>query len=362
MSDLQAQDPRDAIRDYLLQAEERAVFRALPHQIAHALKQDPRRTLESLVEAMFRGDAVMHWELFCPFCHFRAEQQDWLRNARHDFTCPACSNTYDVHLDVEAQVTFSPHPMLRELSPEADDPDHQRASRERFPPTTVHELMTVQSFRDWARNEPLPSGEYLEVRHMTVWFSDLTGSTALYARNGDPLAYDLVREHFRLVFEAVNRYGGAVVKTMGDGIMATFSSSARAVEAALAAHRVLDDFNQQKSLAGDRRLALKIGIHAGPSIVVTLNDRLDYFGTTVNVAARVNDLARGTETVFTTPVQIDPQVQGVIDAAGYDIEQFRSDVKGLDQALTVFCLVKPGAGSRRRPGWKDYVKRRLGVG
>jgi class 3 adenylate cyclase len=167
--------------------------------------------------------------------------------------------------------------------------------------------MTVQSFRDWARNEPLPSGEYLEVRHMTVWFSDLTGSTALYARNGDPLAYDLVREHFRLVFEAVNRYEGAVVKTMGDGIMAAFTSSARAVEAALAAHQVLDDFNQQKSLAGDRRLALKIGIHAGPSIVITLNDRLDYFGTTVNVAARVSDLARGTETVFTTPVQIDEE-------------------------------------------------------
>jgi hypothetical protein len=227
----QVNDSRDALQNYLLQADERAVFHALPHQIADGLNLAPRLTLELLVEAMFGGDTVLHWDLYCARCQFWTEEPDWLRHARHDYTCPGCGSTFDVHLDDEVQATFSPHPALRTLGPDADDAEFRRAMSVRFPPTTVHELMTVQAFRDWAQNEPLPAGEYLEVRRMTLWFSDLTGSTALYAHNGDPLAYDLVRAHFDLVFEAINRSEGAVVKTMGDGIMAVFTSSARAVEA-----------------------------------------------------------------------------------------------------------------------------------
>jgi class 3 adenylate cyclase len=362
MPDAEDRDPRDALRGYFLQADERAVCRALPQQIAHALGLEPRATLEHLVEAMFDGDAVLHWELFCPFCEFRADEPDWLRNATHDYTCPSCSNTYDVHLDVEAQVTFSPHPTLRTLSPQAENADLQRAARERFLPTTVHELMMVQGFRDWARDEPLPTGEYLEVRHMSVWFSDLTGSTAMYARNGDPRAYDLVREHFDLIFGTVNRFEGVVVKTMGDGIMAVFTANVRAIEAALAAHQVLEDFNRERALSGDERLALKIGIHAGPSIVVTLNDRLDCFGSTVNVAARVSDLVRGTETVFTRPVQADPKVQAVVDSSGYAVREFHSNVKGLDQPLTLFCLMKSGTALGEGSGWRAAVRRRFGMG
>jgi class 3 adenylate cyclase len=355
MPDARAGSPVDVLRNYLLRADERAIFRALPRQIADALSCEPRLTLELLVEAMFRGDAILHWELFCPACEFRSEEPDWLRHAQHNYTCPACGNTYAVHLDDEAQVTFSPHPTLRVLSPLADDPVFQRELRLRFPPTTVYELMTVQAFRDWARDEPLPLEEHLEVRHIVLWFSDLTGSTALYARNGDPLAYNLVREHFDLVFEAVNRHQGAVVKTMGDGIMAVFVAGARAVEAALAAHQALDDFNQQRGLTGDERLMLKIGIHAGPSIVVTLSDRLDYFGNTVNVASRVSDLARGTQTMFTESIQADAEVQAVI--AGYDVQSFHSEIRGLGQSLTVHRLVKSETTSGKESSLKPWLRR-----
>jgi class 3 adenylate cyclase len=334
MSDLQT-----ALRDYLLRADERALFHAMPRQIADALSSEPRPTLESLVEAMFRGDAVLHWELYCAECQFWTEEPDWLVRARHDYTCPGCGGTFDVHMDDEVQVTFSPHPTLRTLGPGANDAEFRRATTERFPPTTVHELMTVQAFRDWARDESLPSGEYLKVLRMVVWFSDLTGSTALYARNGDPLAFDLVREHFNVIFEVIRRHEGAVVKTMGDGIMAVFVSNARAVEAALAAHRALDRFNRERNLPADKHLLLKVGVHAGPAIAVTLNERLDYFGTTVNVAARVSDLARGNQTVFTEPVYADSQVQAVL--AAYNVESFRTDIRGLEQPLLVCRLVQP---------------------
>ena len=306
MSASQANTSYDALRDYFLQADERAVFRALPHQVAEALDLTPRLTLETLVEAMFRGDAILHWEIHCPLCGHRIEESDWLRHARHDHTCPACVGTFAVHLDGER-------------------------------PTTVHELMTVQAFRDWAQNEPLPAGEYLEVHRMAVWFSDLAGSTALYVRSGDPFAYHLVREHFDLVFAAIDQSEGAVVKTIGDGIMAVFVAGERALRAALAAHQSLDGLNRHHVLSGDRRLALKIGIHSGPSIVVTLNEHLDYFGTTVNVAARVSNLARGTETVFTEAIYAEAGVQDI--AASRVVEPFQSDIRGLDQPCAVFRLL-----------------------
>jgi class 3 adenylate cyclase len=324
------------LRDYFLEADERAVLHALPRHIAHQLNTAPRAALEVLVEAMFSGDATLHWEIVCPVCGYRNEELGWLRHARHDYTCSACSQSFTPHLDQEVQVTFSPHPTLRTLSPAANDPEFQRAIRQRFPPTTVHELMTVQTFRDWARDEPLPSGEYLEVRQAVIWFSDLTGSTALYAQNGDPLAYHLVREHFDLVFQSIHQAGGAAVKTMGDGVMAVFLTGKQALTAALAAHQALDDFNRDHALSGVWQMALKIGIHAGPAIVVTLNDRLDYFGTTVNVAARASSLARGAETVFTQTLLSEPGAAAIM--AGHSVESFQASVRGLSQPLTVYRL------------------------
>ncbi len=329
--------PYGALRDHFSQADEKSVSRALPRQIAHQLNTQLRPTLEALVEAMFSGDAVLHWEIVCPACGFHNDEPDWLRQAHHDYACEGCGNSFVPCLDDEVQVTFSPHPTLRALGVAADDPEFQRAVRERFAPTTAHELLTVQRFRDWARDEPLPEGEYLEVSHTTIWFSDLTGSTALYARNGDPFAYQLVREHFDLVFQAIQEAGGAVIKTMGDGVMGVFISGAGALRAALAGHQTLDEFNLSRGLLDDQRLALKIGIHAGPTIAVTLNDRLDYFGTTVNVAARISDLARGTETVFTETLLDEPGVGDIV--AQHTVKPFQANLRGLDQEFTSYRLI-----------------------
>lgn len=326
----------NTLRDYFSKADEKAVFRAMPYHIAHHTNMEQRRALETLVEATFDGDVTLHWEIVCPVCGFENHEEDWLERASHDYTCAACGGTFCPHLDEEVQVTFSPHPTLRTLSPAADDPAFRRAAREQFPPTTVHELLTVQAFRDWARDEALPEGEYLEVSRTVIWFSDLTGSTAMYARNGDPNAYQLVREHFDLVFRAIQETQGSVVKTMGDGVMAVFLSGEQALRAALDAHQALDQFNHDRALEGDRQMALKIGIHIGPTIAVTLNERLDYFGTTVNIAARVSDLARGTETVLTEAVLAEPGVDAIL--AEYEVEPFRAQIRGLGQEMDNYRL------------------------
>lgn len=243
----------DAVREYFQQTDERIVFRALPCQIADVLGLETPPTLETLVTAMFDGDATLHWEIVCPGCGGRGEKHDWLRHAQHEAFCENGQAPFTVHLDGESQATFSPHPTLRALGPEADDQEFQRRFHEQYPPTTAHELLTIQSFRDWAREQPLPEDEHLEVSRMVIWFSDLAGSTTLYERIGDPRGFHLVRDHFEILFDAIHGSEGAVVTATGDGVMAVFLSGKRALEAALVAHRAVGDFNRGQALPEDGR-------------------------------------------------------------------------------------------------------------
>ena len=102
------------------------------------------------------------------------------------------------------------------------------------------------------------------------------------------MAFDLVRAHFRVLNEIVAAEAGAVVKTIGDAVMATFPTPDRALAAALRMREAMRKLNAEH---GSEDLLLKIGIHEGPCLAVTLNDRQDYFGQTVNIASRVQGLA-----------------------------------------------------------------------
>ena len=118
----------------------------------------------------------------------------------------------------------------------------------------------------------------------------------MYDRIGDLQAFALVRQHFESLTKVIGQNNGAIVKTIGDAVMATFLTPLDGVNAALAILREIDDFN---SLRGSPDLVLKIGLHHGAAIAVTLNDRLDYFGQTVNIAARVQGLADEDEIYIT---------------------------------------------------------------
>jgi class 3 adenylate cyclase len=160
-------------------------------------------------------------------------------------------------------------------------------------------LLATQTFRDLFRSELIKATEGIGVRDITLVFTDLKGSTALYGRIGDLNAFSLVQQHFERLLDVTVASKGAVIKTLGDAVMAAFVTPADAVEAAIAMRDEIARFNRIR-LGQD--LILKIGIHRGSSIAVTLNDRLDYFGQTVNIAARVQALAEGDEICLTRDV------------------------------------------------------------
>ena len=204
----------------------------------------------------------------------------------------------------------------------------------RFAPSlTGKRLLMTQTFRDFFRSEVIGATEGIAALDVTLIFTDLKGSTALYERIGDLNAYVQVQRHFQHLLDATVRHNGAVTKTIGDAVMAAFGSSADAVQAALDMREAVDQLNRDRA---QRDFILKIGVHRGASIAVTLNERLDYFGQTVNIAARVQNLADGDEICITEEVYGAPHVAEII--APYPVTKSEAELKGVSKVMSVYRL------------------------
>ena len=185
--------------------------------------------------------------------------------------------------------------------------------KRRKPMLTAKRLLTNQTFRDIYRTDTLAIGQRLKILSLTFLFSDLKGSTELYERVGDLVAFDLVNEHFRLLQEIIASERGAVVKTIGDAVMATFETPDRAIAAAIRMREAMSDLGAQRQ---HQSLLLKMGIHEGSCLAVTLNAQQDYFGQTVNIASRVQGLAASRSIVVTEQVVENAQASALLETNG----------------------------------------------
>ena len=122
---------------------------------------------------------------------------------------------------------------------------HELLGRRR-PFLTAKRLLTNQTFRDIYRTDTIDVDQRLNITSLTFLFTDLKGSTELYQRVGDLVAFDMVRAHFRVLNEIVAAEAGAVVKTIGDAVMATFPTPDRAVSAALRIREAMGALNAER--------------------------------------------------------------------------------------------------------------------
>ena len=203
----------------------------------------------------------------------------------------------------------------------------------RKPFVTAKRLLTNQTFRDIYRTDTLDVDQKLKITSLTFLFTDLKGSTALYDRVGDLVAYDLVRQHFGVLNEIVAAEAGAVVKTIGDAVMATFATPDRALAAALRMREAMTRINAERH---NDDLLLKIGIHEGPCLAVTLNNSQDYFGQTVNMAARVQGLAYSRAIFVTKSVVDDPKSAKILEDLSLQPSEQRAALRGIADETTVF--------------------------
>ena len=198
---------------------------------------------------------------------------------------------------------------------------------------TADRATSLQTFRDLFSDQVLRPGDEVSVQRMALLFTDLKDSTALYDAVGDASAYHLVRAHFAFLAAIVRAHGGAIVKTIGDAILAAFMDPAEALAAAIEMQREVAGFNAEQDGTG---IVLKVGLHEGPAIAVTLNDRLDYFGATVNLAARLQNESRGGDVVLSRAMAADPEVAALL--AAHQATQEQARLKGFDQPVDFLRL------------------------
>lgn len=205
---------------------------------------------------------------------------------------------------------------------------------------TAAELTAMQEFRELFGKEILAPGAEFSVQNLVFLFTDVVGSTAMYERIGDAAAFTLVRQHFDALSDIYSKHNGALVKTIGDAIMAVFRRGDDALRAAIEMHERIPSIREETT---GTALALRIGLHRGPCIAMTANDRIDYFGTTVNTAARVQAVAEAQE-IALSPAMLDlPEVRAVLADKKLPARTAELKLKGLSgrHAISIVQIPAP---------------------
>ncbi|TAA72244.1 adenylate/guanylate cyclase domain-containing protein [Planococcus salinarum] len=190
---------------------------------------------------------------------------------------------------------------------------------------TAAQVTAMQEFRDLFSSEVLSPGQQIGIDHVTILFTDLQGSTSLYETVGDANAYGQVNKHFDFLSLWIGKNSGSVVKTIGDAVMAVFHLPEDGLRAALEIQQHVAEFNKDKK----DPIVLKVGLHSGPAIAVTSNDRLDYFGRTVNLAARIQGQGLGGDIIFSRDYLDQPKLRALVEQDGVKMEAFPAKLKGI---------------------------------
>ncbi|HIK09816.1 MAG TPA: adenylate/guanylate cyclase domain-containing protein [Oscillatoriaceae cyanobacterium M33_DOE_052] len=209
---------------------------------------------------------------------------------------------------------------------------------EQLPPRVSGlQIIHLPAYQRLFGDQVLSERERIKISSVTVMFTDITGSTSMYEKLGDVKAYNIVRDHFEILFGAIEHHGGTVLKTIGDAVMASFISSEAAIKAAVNALNDFQDYNQNRP--EDEQVKVKIGIHRGSTVLVNLNNRLDYFGSTVNKAARIQGVSQSWEISLSEEVYNQEVLVTALKASGkWSVTKHEVDLKGIEGKQAVYSL------------------------
>jgi eukaryotic-like serine/threonine-protein kinase len=209
---------------------------------------------------------------------------------------------------------------------------------------TAARATSMALFRSLFPGEVLAPGQLATVSMVTLMVTalDPQQADALYGDLGDARAFSVVHEHLQRLGDAIRAGGGAVVKTMGEGVLASFNDVEAAVRTAL------DLVTQLPTSQTAQPLRLRVGIHRGTTLAATLNDQLDYFGTTARQAVGTLQYARAGELVLTQPVAADPGVAALLNARHIESEVIPAELAGHPHLIRV--PIAPTGPKHTSPG------------
>ncbi len=301
--------------------------------------------LEAFIRGVNEGLFTMSWIYHCPHCGGVSTESIKIHEATHENYCGKCKVNFTNVLDNTIEVFFNVHPQMREIAKSYDEDYRNEVikilSEGYFlwkNDYTIRgvEVLQNKAYRDLMGDDVLLDDQSLEIEHAAILFTDVKGSTQMYSDLGDAKAFALVREHFRLLFSVIDEFGGVPVKTIGDAIMGVFYSRKVALECTLEAQKRLQEYYGEKDR--ENKIEVKMGVHTGTTIVVTLNDRVDYFGNTVNTAARIQGIANPQEVVVSEHVLEFEGYENILKKYNVKVKKDKTPFKGLEGNHTVYRL------------------------
>ncbi len=332
------------IKTWLRNADDEDLARINGARLADEMKVDRKPLLESFMRLVKAGIMNLNWDFHCTTCNAVAGSHRHLSDATADNHCPLCNVDFRNTLDKNVEVTFTPAESLYQVSKRFLNAQMKKMvalhaeNGIRFPEPYVSGLdcMHLPLFRELFETETLALRETLQIKQVCIMFTDIKGSTQLYDRFGDSAAYVLIRDHFDILFRQIELHDGVVVKTIGDAVMASFKRPRDGVAAALAIHRGFEQFNRRKDIRHE--IPVKLGLHAGSTIVVNLNNRIDYFGQTVNMAARIQGTAGGDEIIMSHAIRTDPESVQLLQRDVRSVTKRVVSLKGIAKPQAVYRL------------------------
>jgi adenylate cyclase len=195
--------------------------------------------------------------------------------------------------------------------------------------TTAHFVTCLQDFRDSFGSQVLRPGIKMGISNLVVLFSDLKDSTLLYETKGDAEAFSVVQDHFEIMTNVIRKNNGGIVKTIGDAVMAVFSSAPDAIRASIG---IMEEFNEWNTNdKSNHKIIVNLGLHEGPCLALNLNDKLDYFGSTVNKAARIQGTSKDGHLVLSESVYNNPEVKQIFqNFSNLSVDSFFANLKGIE--------------------------------
>jgi len=227
----------DGLHQHLLNRPE--VTRIYPHGLARDLNVSVTDLMHELLHGVSEGVFDLHWDIRCPYCGNLVKDYRHLDEAKHTEHCLRCVADYDVDFAANVEVTFSLNDEIY-----ADDLMGAAQRPDEIPMMTGLDMMHYPVFRDIFRDEVLSRREQLKITAVTLLFTDITGSTQMYEKLGDTVAYNIVRDHFDILFDEIQSHHGIVIKTIGDAVMASFRSNEDAVNCVLNGLGRVEDYHK----------------------------------------------------------------------------------------------------------------------
>jgi class 3 adenylate cyclase len=335
-----------ALKKQIGDLTEKELFHINVYKLADQAGINRKTYLDLFLTGVFKGIFSLQWEYHCPMCGGVARENLSLKESQATDHCSLCNIDFQNTLNRNIEVFFNPTGDLAVL-PEKYAREYGAVIGERLASESKYEWINeytiygvdcIQSriFRELIKDELLPASSSLQIERATLLFTDIKGSTRMYEELGDAKAFRLVRDHFNILFDAIQDKGGVPIKTIGDAVMGVFMRSADSLAAAFEMLVQLDDYNRNQP--DNQKLELKIGMHTGTTIVVTLNDRLDYFGSTVNRAARAQSKAGPREIILTEEVFKDPATVKWLSAKTKKVWRGQVQFKGVEETQTIYRI------------------------